>query len=436
MLEFDYPRILKKYFNTKEEITSKLNQKSNTDHTHGDITPEGKLDTANAIVVTDNNKKISTVNNISKSKISDFNHTHSKSDISDFTHTHDRNDINDFPTSMTPTSHPHGNISNNGQIGNTQNLPVITGPNGVLQTGLFGNQPNTFCQGNDPRLTDNRHPTSHTSNNMNVYGGATSEFYGHVKLVENLNTNSSDGLALGAGQGKYLKSLIDDCASSIHGHDASEILYTPSRDWGEWSQGAGNVQSALNLIMHFLKTNYIYHLSSSDYNPNVNSNVTLTIKCYDLLGNTVVGNSFLLRLPNGDTVELTTNEQGVTTYTYNCTSSGLISFNVEQYSISLQVSDNTWKSQNCTSYGTLFINPHLRLCEFRYFREGYNVRAANTLYTIHSGAIPVQYRPKVNIIASRSTNHLRGSFDVQGNIIVTSDLTGSQTVSLYATWHY
>jgi len=62
----------------------------------------------------------------------------------------------------TPSSHTHGNITNAGAIGTTANLPVITGTSGVLQAGSFGTTANTFCQGNDSRLSDARTPTSHT----------------------------------------------------------------------------------------------------------------------------------------------------------------------------------------------------------------------------------------------------------------------------------
>jgi hypothetical protein len=59
----------------------------------------------------------------------------------------------------TPLSHTHGNISNVGAIGTTANIPIITGTNGVLQASSFGTLANTFCQGNDSRLSDSRSPS-------------------------------------------------------------------------------------------------------------------------------------------------------------------------------------------------------------------------------------------------------------------------------------
>lgn len=54
------------------------------------------------------------------------------------------------------STHVHGNVTNSGAIGSTANLPIITGTSGVLQAGAFGTGANTFCQGNDSRLSDDR----------------------------------------------------------------------------------------------------------------------------------------------------------------------------------------------------------------------------------------------------------------------------------------
>ena len=70
----------------------------------------------------------------------------------------------------TPVSHIHGNISNAGAIGTTANLPIITTTSGVLTTGSFGTAANTFCQGNDGRLSDARTPVSHVHGNISNAG--------------------------------------------------------------------------------------------------------------------------------------------------------------------------------------------------------------------------------------------------------------------------
>ena len=61
-------------------------------------------------------------------------------------------------TSRAPSSHNHGNISNDGKVGSAANVPLITGSNGIVQAGNFGTAANTFCQGNDSRLSNSRNP--------------------------------------------------------------------------------------------------------------------------------------------------------------------------------------------------------------------------------------------------------------------------------------
>lgn len=56
----------------------------------------------------------------------------------------------------TPTSHTHGNIQNDGKIGTTSDLPLITGTGGLVTVGAFGTGATNFCAGNDSRLSDER----------------------------------------------------------------------------------------------------------------------------------------------------------------------------------------------------------------------------------------------------------------------------------------
>ena len=84
--------------------------------------------------------------------------------------------VSSKPATFPPESHTHGNITNAGAIGSTSGVPIITGASGVLQAGSFGSAAGTFCQGNDARLSDARTPTSHTHGNITNDGkiGSTS----------------------------------------------------------------------------------------------------------------------------------------------------------------------------------------------------------------------------------------------------------------------
>ena len=67
-----------------------------------------------------------------------------------------------------PLVHTHGNITNDGKVGTTANKPLITGTGGVVQAGSFGTAANTFCEGNDSRLSDARTPVAHTHTKSDV----------------------------------------------------------------------------------------------------------------------------------------------------------------------------------------------------------------------------------------------------------------------------
>ena len=57
----------------------------------------------------------------------------------------------------------YGNITTSGAIGVAANLPLITTASGVINVGSFGSSVNTFCQGNDSRLSDSRTPSGSPS---------------------------------------------------------------------------------------------------------------------------------------------------------------------------------------------------------------------------------------------------------------------------------
>lgn len=114
-----------------------------TSHTHGNLTNAGAIGNASGkIITTTTDGVLQASSSITKSMISDF------------------------PTEMTPSSHTHGDITDGGKLGSTANLPLITSTGGKIATGSFGNSANTFCEGNDSRLSDARTPTSHTHGNI------------------------------------------------------------------------------------------------------------------------------------------------------------------------------------------------------------------------------------------------------------------------------
>ena len=110
------------------------------------------------------------------------------------------NDLSNKPATMTPTSHTHGNITNDGKIGSNANKPLITTTDGTVTTGSFGTSANTFCEGNDSRLSDARTPTAHTHSASDITSGlatvATSGSYNDLSNKPTIPTVNDTTLTI------------------------------------------------------------------------------------------------------------------------------------------------------------------------------------------------------------------------------------------------
>lgn len=137
--------------------------------------------------------------------------------------------------SRTPTSHTHGNLSNDGKIGSnanyfvytgtggavtskqkignittsgaigsTANKPLITTTSGVITTGSFGTTANTFCQGNDSRLSDARTPTSHNQASSTITDSNT---YSNIGNSNGTQDSINSAIDTKLGQLQQIKAL-------------------------------------------------------------------------------------------------------------------------------------------------------------------------------------------------------------------------------------
>ena len=116
----------------------------------------------------------------------------------------------------TPVSHSHGNITNDGKIGSSANKPIITGASGVLEAGAFGTTANSFCEGNDSRLSDARTPASHSHGNINNDGeiGSTAG----LPIITGSSGILQTGV-FGTSSGQFAEGNHSH-GSSAHNHDS------------------------------------------------------------------------------------------------------------------------------------------------------------------------------------------------------------------------
>lgn len=103
---------------------------------------------------------------------------------------------------------------------------------------------------------------------------------------------------------------------------------------------------------------YKYEITSSNYNPSNGSNVTISVKV--TVDSLPIGSHSFVLNANGTNVNLTTNSNGIATYTYTCNSFGLCRFSVGTYDCFINIIKEPYPigavyiSFNNTSPATLF----------------------------------------------------------------------------------
>ena len=96
---------------------------------------------------------------------------------------------------------------------------------------------------------------------------------------------------------------------------------------------------------------------------------------------------------------------------------------------------STWTSQTIATYGTLYVNTALRLCEFRYYRTSYNF-SSTAQVTLHSAVIPETYRPKVVYYLASWDNQVSIAVGTEGNIIAYTSSKATRNIFATGMWHY
>ena len=97
---------------------------------------------------------------------------------------------------------------------------------------------------------------------------------------------------------------------------------------------------------------------------------------------------------------------------------------------------STWTSQTVATYGTLYVNTAIRMCELRYVRT-FGSASANTFYEWHTGVIPSGYRPSSQVggaINQGGTLYVNASGDIGG--IFSRSWSSSANVIGTCMWHY
>ena len=184
---------------------------------------------------------------------------------------------------------------------------------------------------------------------------------------------------------------------------------------------------------------YIYELSSSNYTPSLNANITITCTCKTVYGD-AVNNKSLTLYQNGSSVSSqTTNSSGVATWTITCSSAGVQRFNIGDSIVEVFV-DTTSKTghthtvSNITDFpSTITPSSHTHGNLQNDGSVGTSNNASKNVVTDSNGKITTEAKPTIPSKISDLTN--------DSNFIETSSTTGlikndgSIDTSTYLTSH-
>lgn len=156
---------------------------------------------------------------------------------------------------------------------------------------------------------------------------------------------------------------------------------------------------------------YRYELSSSNYNPNIDNNITITCTCKNVLGNPIANKTLELFQNGTSKGTATTNSNGVANWTVTCNEWGLQNFIIENQTINVEVTGFKKIIEN-TTY-TLRVDESQRLCQIEAHRTNVTISNGHSFNGYSDFVIPSKYYPKSNTycLIMRNTTFLHYIFN-------------------------
>ena len=137
---------------------------------------------------------------------------------------------------------------------------------------------------------------------------------------------------------------------------------------------------------------YNYSISCSNYNPTIDTDISVTVKVTNQAGNPVVGHTVSILKNNSSWKSGTTGSNGEFTTTYTCSEWGLTTFSANNNSTQIKVQG--FRTLSLTN-GTLYYDNEKVMCEIAYHPT--STWTASTWTDIGPLAtIPSELRPKQN----------------------------------------
>lgn len=99
---------------------------------------------------------------------------------------------------------------------------------------------------------------------------------------------------------------------------------------------------------------------------------------------------------------------------------------------------NTWVEKTLwtdgNNYASLWVNEDIKLCHLKYYQS--NVSVSGSEKTLHTGLIPISYRPEYPVMSGCWNPNVSVSIRKNGDIICVSDSSAKRTVNCNLMWNY
>ncbi|MBP5422966.1 MAG: hypothetical protein J6Y78_11050 [Paludibacteraceae bacterium] len=180
---------------------------------------------------------------------------------------------------------------------------------------------------------------------------------------------------------------------------------------------------------------YRYELTSNNYNPKINTSVTISCKVTNVFGTVVNGKSLTLYYKGTSQGTQTTNSNGVAEWAVNVgDTGGTFRAEVNQESCTINVTGYKQIKSYSSGFYTLSINELTRTARLSLNTNGSKTFNSGASYE-QTGWIPSDYRPptNVNIIIARNIS-LSLNIGTNGNVSIynpSSQASADTSASIY-----
>ena len=182
---------------------------------------------------------------------------------------------------------------------------------------------------------------------------------------------------------------------------------------------------------------YQYELTSSNYNPTIDTTITITCTCRNVRGNPIANKELELFQNGLSQGTQTTNANGIATWTLTMSNWGTQDIQVENETISVYVNGFKKIAEN-TTY-TLMVDETTRCCRIEAHRTNITITSGHSFTGYSDFVIPSKYYPKSNCysLIMRNTTFLFWLFN-NGSYGVTNlgDTVTGYNLAFTHEWHY